>query len=579
MCTGLREAVPVPSCSFDVSPDAMRAEGPSASARWLPRRYAMHDYVVVGAGSAGCVMASRLSEDPTVRVLLLEAGPRDTHAAIRVPAAFSKLFRTALDWNYATEPEPELRDRRLYWPRGRVLGGSSSMNAMIWARGHQADYEEWVALGATGWAWADVLPYFRRAERCERGAADHRGCAGPVYVSELRAPNPATRAFVAAAQQAGIPRSHDINAPGEEGVDLVQVTQRRGARWSAADAYTKAARARPNLQVVTGAHATRIVLDGCRAVAVEYRHAERLETAAARHEIVVSAGAVNSPQLLMLSGIGPAGHLRTRGIAPVRDLPGVGRNLQDHLAAGVVVECLQRVTLVTAESRANLLRYLLLGQGPLTSNVAEAIAFRRSSPSLAAPDYEMIFAPVPFVDHGLVRPRGHGLTVGVVLLRPASRGQVGLRSADPFDPPAIEARYLSDAGGHDLRVLVTGLAEARQVLSMPALAPYVGAEIEPGAIVRTDAQLGAFVREQAETLYHPVGTCRMGTDSMAVVDPELRVHGVEGLRVADASVMPTVIRGHTHAPAVMIGERAADLIAAARAPARRAVEAARVAAR
>lgn len=520
----------------------------------------MDDFVIIGAGPAGCVLASRLSADPASRVRLLEAGPAADKSEIRIPAAFNKLFQTPVDWNYRTEPEPNLGGRRLYWPRGKMLGGSSSMNAMMWVRGNPADYDEWAALGNRGWSWLEVLPYFRRAERCARGPADHRGCEGPLHVAEQRSPNPATRAFVAAAEQAGIRRTDDINGPPYEGVDLTQVLQRRGARCSAADAYLKPALRRPNLRLVTGAHATRIVFEGRRAVGVEYRRAGRTEVARARREVLVAGGAVNSPQLLLLSGVGPAAQLQALGITPVHDLPGVGENLQDHLAVAVIVRCPQPITLAAAESVSSLLRYLLLRRGMLTSNVGEALALVRSTPAAPAPDVELIFAPVPYIDHGLTPPPGHGLTIGVVLLRPASRGRIALRSADPFEAPRIHANYLSDPDGRDLATLLQGTRLAQRVFAMPALAPFVGEPLAPPQPELDDAELETYVRARSETLYHPVGSCRMGADPLAVVDAELRVHGVEGLRVVDASVMPTLVRGHTQAPTVMIAEKAADLI-------------------
>jgi choline dehydrogenase-like flavoprotein len=526
----------------------------------------MYDYVIVGAGSAGCVLANRLSEQPDTRVLLLEAGPPDTKTEIRVPAAFSKLFKSPLDWNYATAPQPALAGRELYWPRARVLGGCSSMNAQMHVRGNRLDYDAWAELGNPGWSHADVLPYFRRSEHNEAGETEARGVGGPLNVARLRSPNPATAAFVAAACGAGVAACGDVNGETQEGVDHVQVTQTRGTRCSTATAYLRPARGRPNLRVATGAHATRIVTDGRRATGVEYVAGGRRVTAAAAREVIVSCGAVNSPQLLMLSGIGPAARLGELGIPVVHDLPGVGQNLQDHLAVAVIVGSRRPVTLVAAETLPNLLRFLVLRRGMLTSNVAEACAFVRTDPDLPAPDLELIFAPVPFIDHGLVKPAGHGLTLAAILLQPASRGEIGLRSADPFAAPLIQPHYLSDPGGADLRVLREGVRLAQRILHTPPLAEYAGDPVEPAAGVRTDAEVDAFIREQAETLYHPVGTCRMGADDGAVVDAQLRVRGVEGLRVVDASVMPRIIRGHTNAPTVMIAEKAADLIRGRPAP-------------
>jgi choline dehydrogenase len=518
------------------------------------------DVIIVGAGAAGCVLAARLSEDPHSRVLLLEAGPPDTKTEIRIPAAFNRLFKTEVDWNYTTEPEPQLGGRRLYWPRGRMVGGSSSMNAMMYVRGNPADYDEWAESGCPGWSFADVLPFFRRIERCARGPAGHRGCDGPLPVSELRTPNPMTRAFVMAVQEAGIPRNADINGPDQDGVDFAQVMQTRGARCSAADAYLKPARGRPNLRVVTGAQAARILFEGRRAVGVEYRRDGSTETATATREVVIAGGTINSPQLLMLSGIGDAHHLRELGIPSVHDLPGVGQNLQDHLVVVLVVRSRVPISLAAADSKTNLLRYLLFRRGMLTSNVAEALVFLRSRPEASAPDCELLFAPVPYIDHGLGPPQGHGLSIGAVLLRPASRGRITLQSADPSGAPRIEPRYLSDPDGADLAVLLAAVKQAQRVFSMPSLAPFVGDAIEPYPGTHDAGGLEAFIRSRAETLYHPVGTCRMGSDEWTVVDPELRVRGVERLRVVDASVMPTIIRGHTQAPVMMIAERAAALI-------------------
>ncbi|MGQ0805581.1 MAG: GMC family oxidoreductase [Actinomycetota bacterium] len=520
----------------------------------------MHDYVVVGAGSAGCVLAARLSEDPDTRVLLLEAGPPDKKTEIHVPAAFAKLFKTEHDWAYETVAQPPLDGRRLFWPRGRTLGGSSSINAQMWVRGNRADYDHWAELGNPGWSFRDVLPYFRRSEHHERGPAPHRGVDGPLNISDLRDPNPTTDAFVQAAVEAGVPRSHDVNGDEQDGVDYTQVNQKRGRRWSAADGYLKPTRRRRNLTVRTGARATRVLLDGRRAAGVEFVHDGRAETAMAAREVILAGGAINSPQLLMLSGFGPAAQLSAHGVEVVRDLPGVGQNLQDHLVVAMIVTSPAPVTLFAAETFRNLVKFLVRRKGMLTSNVGEACAFVRTKPGLSAPDLELVFAPVPFIDHGLVAPTGHGLTIGAVALQPRSVGELTLHSADPLDPVDLDPRCLSDSEGEDLRVLVEGLRLARRIFDAPALAPYVGDPLEPLTRVDTDESLAAHVREQAETLYHPVGTCKMGVDEMAVVDAELRVHGAESLRVVDASVMPTIVRGHTHAPTVMIAEKAADLI-------------------
>jgi choline dehydrogenase len=520
-----------------------------------------YHYVIVGAGSAGCVLANRLSADPACEVALLEAGGPDRKREIRIPAAFTRLFLTEYDWNYRTTKQPQLSDRELYWPRGKTLGGSSSINAQAWTRGHRADYDGW-AQSCPGWSFDEVLPYFQRAERrVGSNAGGVYGTSGPQFISELRDPNQTTSAFLAASAELGLRRLGELNEPDNTGYAPTAVTQRRGLRHSTADAYLRPARRRPNLTVLTGAHAQRILLDGTRATGVEYRDAAgATQRMTASREVILSAGTINSPQLLMLSGIGDADQLRTAGVEPRQDLVGVGANLQDHLAAGVVVHCPKPITLVAADSPVQLFRILLVRRGMLTSSVNEAVAFVRSDPALAAPDLELVWLPVPLLGGGLTPPPAHGLTLGVELLQPDSRGDIRLASGDPAEPPVIDPGYLTAES--DLRGLVAGVRIAERLCDTAALRPYVGAPMAPYPGKVDDAEVATLIREHAQTAYHPVGTCRMGNDGAAVVDCELRVRGLDGLRVVDASVMPRIIRGHTHAPTVMIAERAADLIRA-----------------
>jgi choline dehydrogenase len=519
------------------------------------------DYVIVGGGTAGCVLASRLTEDGRMNVLLLEAGAARSPKEVGIPAAWPKLLRSAQDWGFRSEAQPHLGGRRLLVPRGKTLGGCSATNVQMYLRGHRADYDAWARLGNAGWAYDDVLPYFRRSEHNSRGASAHHGVGGPLAVSDLRDPNPLTAAFVRACMETGIPENPDPNGAELDGAAQVQVTQRAGRRCSAANAFRSPARRRPNLEVVTDAHATRIRFDGRRATGVEYLCAGRRATAAAAREVLVAAGTIASPQLLMLSGVGPAAELRRHGIAIVHDAPGVGRDLVDHPLVCMHTCCTRPVTLASAETLANVLRYFLLHRGPLTSNGAEAAAFVRTRADLPAPDLEIPFAAVLYAREWETPPREHGFTIGAVALQPRSRGTVRLGSPDPLAPPLIDPRLVSDPA--DLELLVYGVRLARRILAAPALREWSGGELTPGVSATSDDALRDFVRANVHTIYHPVGTCRMGTDAGAVVDSALRVHGVDGLRVVDASVMPTIPRGHTLAATVMIGEKAADLVRAA----------------
>ena len=496
----------------------------------------MPDYIVVGAGTAGCVLALRLTEDPASTVLLLEAGGPDTRPEIHTPSSWNQLISTDVDWGYLTEPQPDLHDRVIQWPRGKVLGGTSSINAMMYVRGNAYDYDHWAALGNDGWNYRAVLPYFKKSEHQGRGGSDYHGAGGPLSVSDPTEPHTIILAAIAAAQEIGIDANGDFNGESQEGVGLGQETTIGGKRCSAAIAFLHPVMARENLTVETTALVTRVLLDGTRATGVEYVQNGAMHESRADGEVILCGGAVNSPQLLMLSGIGAARHLGEVGIPVSLDLPGVGRNLQDHLSATIDYRSRQA------------------GQIPESSIYVQGDCFVSSRPDHRAPDLQIIFGVWPGA-----RP-GDPLTCSLIpiLLRPESRGTIRLASDDPFAPPLIQPRYLSAVA--DLEVLVEGVRIARRIGEAPALAAVLDAETVPGSWLQSDDAIRSFVRERASTVFHPVGTCTMGTDPLAVVDDRLRVHGVQRLRVADASIMPTLVSGNTNAPVMMIAEKGADLI-------------------
>ena len=517
------------------------------------------DTVIVGAGSAGCVLANRLSADPAHRVCLVEAGPEDRSPLIHIPAGIlGTLPRRQVNWAFATEPQPGLGGRRGYQPRGRVLGGSSSINAMIYMRGHRSDYDDWAALGNPGWAYGDVLPVFRHSEDQQRGADAWHGSGGELSVADLASPAAASAAFVESAVRAGLARNPDFNGASQDGAGLYQVTQRRGRRCSAAVGFLRPALERPNLTVLTGRHATRIVFDGARATGVEIEGPGGTARIGAARELILSAGVFGSPQLLLLSGVGPREELDRHGIALRHELPGVGANLADHVDLALVYRSddarLMGITARTAlRALAGYFEWRNRGTGILTTNFAEAGAFLRTREGLDRPDVQLHFVVGLVDDHARKLHYGYGVSCHVAVLRPKSRGRVGLQSADPRAAPRIDPAFLAEAD--DLATLVAGVRRAREIMDGAPLAPHRGAELfTEGA---GEEALVAQIRRRADTIYHPVGTCRMGADTMSVVDATLRVRGIEGLSVVDASVMPTLVGGNTHAPTVMVAEKAA----------------------
>ncbi|MFM0521468.1 FAD-dependent oxidoreductase [Caballeronia jiangsuensis] len=527
----------------------------------------MYDYVIVGGGAAGCALAARLSEDAGSRVLLLEAGPADTDPYIHMPVGFFKMTGGPLTWGYRTAEAAETQRRQIPFAQGRVLGGGGSINAMVYTRGQPEDYDGWERDGCTGWGFRDgVLPYLRRMEDNERLCNEYHGVGGPLGVSDLISVNEVTKAFVLAGQEAGLPYNSDFNGAQQEGVGVYQVTQRGGRRCSAAVGYLREARSRSNLTVKTNCLVSRIVIENGRAVGVEFADQNtrsNVEVARAEREVIVTAGAIGSPKLLMLSGIGRAVDLERVGVKPLHVLNGVGENLQDHFDIDIVYELNGPYSLDKYAKKHLMLlaglEYKIFNKGPVTSNIAEGGAFWYSDSSVPTPDLQFHFLPGAGVEAGVPPvPSGSGCTLNSYFLRPKSRGSVTLNSADPADAPIIDPAYIRDP--YDLKVAVEGIRQSREIMSQHALSKYIKSEHFPGSTVRTQAQYEEYAQQYGRTGYHPVGTCKMGVDEMSVVDPQLRVRGIEGLRVADSSVMPRIVSSNTNAPTLMIAEKASDLI-------------------
>ena len=529
-----------------------------------------YDYIVVGAGSAGCVLAARLSEDRHTRVLLLEAGPEDRSIWIHLPIGYGKtMWSPTYNWCFHTDPEPNMNGRRVYWPRGKTLGGSSSINGLIYIRGQREDYDHWASLGNVGWGYDDVLPYFIRSERNVRGGDAFHGAHGPVGVSDIGAKHELIEAFIAGAGEIGVPRTEDFNGARQEGAGYYQLTTWKGLRSSTATAYLRNARRRDNLRVETEAQATQLVFDGKRASGVRYRQGGAERLARCHGEVLLAAGALQSPQLLQLSGIGPATLLQQHGISVLQDLPGVGENLQDHLQIRLIYECSKPITtndqLNSLVGRTTIgLQWLLSRSGPLAVGINQGGCFMRALKNAdgrfaeSRPDIQFHVATLSAdMAGGQVHPFS-GFTLSICQLRPESRGRVALRSTDPFAPPSMQPNYL--ATDYDRRTVLAGMRAARAIAAAPSMRPYVVREVKPGREADDDEALLEFARNNGATIFHPSGTCRMGNDAHAVVDARLRVHGIERLRVVDCSVMPTLVSGNTNAPAIMMAEKAVDMI-------------------
>ncbi len=523
-----------------------------------------YDYIIIGGGSAGCVLANRLSENPNNNVLLLEAGKKDTKREIHIPAAFTKLFKTEVDWDYHSVPQKYVNNREMYFPRGKVMGGCSSINAMIYIRGHRADYDEWAALGNKGWSYQEVLPYFKKSENQQRGESDYHGKNGPLCVSDHRTKNKLSEALIEAATTLGYKRTNDFNGENQEGFGYYQVTQKNGSRCSTAAAFIKPVLKRKNLRVLTEAAVSKLSFENKKATSVTYKRWGLESTATANKEIILCAGAYNSPHLLMLSGIGPSKELKKHGIRPILNIEGVGQNLQDHLITGVSMVANKKVTLDKMDKGTNLLKnmsnYLIRKQGPLTSNIAECGGFIYTKEGLEAPDLQYHFAPCLFLESGLVLPDEYGFGLAPTLIKPKSVGELTLASSNPEEMPLIDPKFFSDSENEDLQTMIRGFRIAEKILLSPPFKKHRKTYFLPEKSLQSDDEIADFIRETLEHIYHPVGTCKMGNDPQAVVNDRLQVHGIQNLRVIDASIMPTIVRGNTNAPTIMIAEKGAEMI-------------------
>ena len=513
-----------------------------------------YDYIIIGAGSAGCVLANRLIASGKHKVLLVEAGGPDKKQEIHIPAAFSKLFKTEVDWAYETEEQLNLHNRKLYWPRGKMLGGTSSINAMIYQRGHAHTYNQWAQDGNTGWSFDDVLPYFKKAQNQERGSSEYHGVDGPLNVADLRTTNPLSQAFIDSAQELGYEVRDDFNGGEQDGFGYYQVTQKNGQRHSTAKAYLKPILKRENLDVKTHTLVSKLLFEGKTCVGIVTANGDEFK---ASQEVILCGGAINSPQLLMLSGIGDGKHLSEQGIDIVHGLSGVGQNMQDHLALLMAYNCSQPITLAKAESIGSVVNYLLFKRGMLTTNVAEAGGFVKLNNSILS-ELQFHFGPVYYIDHGFTKPKGHGFSIGPTLVQPKSKGFIKLKSSNAEDAPIIQPNYLNDEA--DFQVLIEGMKIVEQMIQTKSFEPYYASAYIENSVLESEEDYKNYVSQYVESIYHPVGTCKMGIGVDAVVDPELKVHGVDKLRVVDASIMPSIPNANTNAPTIMIAEKAADII-------------------